>query len=79
MYVICTAEGDIWREVSSRNLRVLGQLWEFNDPQLWRFVSSLVLKNGELELTGVIGSSADVIALEWCLTSCVRKDLRVLR
>ena len=84
MYVNCTAQGEDHTAARSRRLSVLKQLRECNDPQLWGEVSSLVLDNGLftnglLDLEDVILSTVDVNTLEWCLTSCVGKDLRQLK
>ena len=78
MYVNCTAKGESFEDARNRRLGVLRQLREYNDPQLWERVSSLVLEDGELDLDGVIEDTECVETLEWCLTSCVGKDLRQL-
>ena len=78
MYVNCTARRESDAKAKKRRLGVLRQLREYNDPQLWGSVSSLVLEDGELDLEGVIEDTEDVETLEWCLTSCVGKDLRQL-
>ena len=75
MYVNCTARVEDDTSARNRRLGVLRQLREYNDPQLWGSVSSLVLEDGELDLDGVIEDTEDVETLEWCLTSCVGKDL----
>ena len=77
MYVNCIAKEEDNYDAMSRRLRVLLQLREYNDPQLWGSVSPLILDHGKLVLNFVI-TSADVAMLEWCLTSCVGKDLRGL-
>ena len=77
MYVNCTAQGEDDAAACRRRLRVLRELREINDPQLWGAVSSLVLtNNGWLDLTGVIRNTVDVQAVEWILTSA--NDIRRL-
>ena len=76
MYVNCTAQGEDGAAARSRRIRVLRELREYDDPQLWGEVSSLVLKKGELDLMGVIRSTVDVETVEWILSSA--NDIRRL-
>jgi hypothetical protein len=58
MYVNCTVKGERGKDAAERRLRVLKQLKEYNDPQLWGNVSPLILDDGKLDLTGVITGSS---------------------
>ena len=77
MYVNCTAKGKSATDAAERRLRVLRQLKEYNNPQLWGTVSPLILDDGKLDLTGVITGS-NIGSLEWVLTTCAVDDVRKL-
>ena len=77
MYVNCTAKGKSATDAAERTLRVLKQLKEYNDPQLWGTVSPLILDDGTLDLRGVI-SGSNINLLEWVLTTCAVDDVRKL-
>ena len=77
MYVNCTVKGERGKDAAERRLRVLKQLKEYNNPQLWGTVSPLILDDGTLDLRGVITGS-NISLLEWVLTTCAVDDVRKL-
>jgi len=77
MHVACPVKGEDDDDASRRRLQVLQLLRDFNDPQLWRHVSALVVKDGKLDICNVI-KTRDVVNLEWLLKSGVANDLRQL-
>ena len=77
MRVTCPGKGEVVDDVRRRRLDVLQRLRDFNDPQLWRHVSALVVEKGRLDICRVIKTS-DVANLEWLLKSGVANDLREL-
>ena len=70
-------EGEDDDDARRRRLQVLQLLRDFNDPQLWRHVSALVVKGGFLDI-GNVTKTKDVANLEWLLKSGVANDLRKL-
>ena len=80
MCVYCTAQGEDDGDAAARRLRVLRQLRAYNDPQLWRHVSHLVLgEGGKLDLDTVIKTTEAVETLFWFLMSSAANDVRVLQ
>ena len=63
MSVNCTVKGENKDDAMRRRLRALRLLREYNDPQLWGNVSSLVLDDGKLDLRGIV-KKAHVDTLE---------------